>query len=313
MTETGISEHIWLIAPSYYHEVLLPRMLAIQSGKVVYDEEVERAKAKMVLVAVEPEPMTGFALDLSAAASGSTPSKGGYVAVIPLQGVMTKKVNWWYNSLGTEDIEHYIDLANADPKVTAIVLDANTPGGNVAGTAELGRAVANSAKPVVMYVNNMAASAGYWVGSQAREIVMADDHVADVGSIGTLLVHQDLSKMLEDYGVKITFVTADKSVDKVLGNWTEPLSDKALTMFKGELNRLNDQFIKTVKTGRKERLKTEGEDIYTGKMYHGARAISLGMADRVGSLKDAIYRADLLARKDKEQQSKQATHLTFDL
>lgn len=266
----------------------------------------------MLLVEVEHEPISSLALDLSAAA-GSMAAKGGYVAVIPLQGVMTKKVNWWYNSLGTEDIEHYIDQANADPKVTGIVIDANTPGGNVAGTAELGRAVANSAKPVVMFVNNMAASAGYWVGSQAREIIMADDHVADVGSIGTLLVHQDLSKMLEDYGVKITFVTADKSVDKVLGNWTEPLSDKALSMFKTELNRLNDQFIKTVKAGRKDRLKTDDEDIYTGKMYHGAKAVALGMADKVGTLKDAIYKADLLARKDKEQQQKQATHLILDI
>ncbi|WP_169704538.1 S49 family peptidase [Runella slithyformis] len=249
---------------------------------------------------VIPERMDPSAVDPKAAWTDSrgqrhygwnvAQTKTGKVAIIPIMGAMSR-----YGDLcayGTEDISNFILEANALDEVTSIVLQIDSPGGDVNGTELLGDIVRTSQKPIVAYVQGMAASAAYWVASQAREIIMESETSTEVGSIGVLAVHVDASAFYEKEGIKVTIIRSEGSQDKALFNDVEGLSEKLKAEVKAQLAPIKAQFIKTVKAGRPN----IGE-VFTGKMYNGKAALQLGMADRIGYLGDAVYRADLLARK----------------
>jgi ClpP class serine protease len=127
----------------------------------------------------------------AAAASSSTPSK---IAVIQVQGGQTPRGSWFGTSLS--GLAGQVRRAAADADVASIVLDIDSPGGTVSGTPEAAAAVRDAAaqKPVIAIANTLAASAAYWIGSQASEFVMAPS--ADVGSIGAMILHQDAPVIL---------------------------------------------------------------------------------------------------------------------
>jgi len=218
-------------------------------------------------------------------------SKSGNVAIIPIIGTMTR-----YGGLcsyGTEDIAGWIIEANQASYVSAIVLEINSGGGQVDGTELLGSVVKQSKKPVVAYVAGMAASAAYWVASQCSEIVMESDVTSEVGSIGVLAMHVDMSGFYEKEGYKIKILRSEGSQDKALFNGVESLTPELEAAVRSELTVIRERFVATVKSGRQ----SIASDVFSGKMYTGKEAIKKGMADRIGFLGDAVYRADLLARK----------------
>ena len=89
-----------------------------------------------------------------------------------------------------------------EPSISAIVLDVDSPGGSVFGVEELATEIraARGTKPVVAVANSMAASAAYWIASQADELVITPGGM--VGSIGVLTAHEDISKAQEMAGIK---------------------------------------------------------------------------------------------------------------
>jgi protease IV len=218
-------------------------------------------------------------------------TQSGHVAIIPIIGAMSRYGDMC--SYGSEDMTNWINKANQDPNVSAIVLEINSPGGEVDGTEALGMAVKNSKKPVVAWVAGMAASAAYWVGSQAQEIWLESETSTEVGSIGVLAMHIDQSAALEAEGYKVTIIRSDGSEDKALFNSVEGLSADVLASTKESLNTIRAQFVKTVKAGRAG----VADDVFSGKMYDGKTAKKKKMSDRFGSLTDAVIRADQLARR----------------
>ena len=218
-------------------------------------------------------------------------TQSGHVAIIPIVGAMSRYGGMC--SYGSEDMTNWVNQANIDPNISAIVLEINSPGGEVDGTEALGLAVKNSKKPVVAWVAGMAASAAYWVGSQSKEIWLESETSSEVGSIGVLAMHVDQSVALEAQGYKVTIIRSDGSEDKALFNSVEGLSEAVIAETKTCLNMIRDSFVKTVKSGRAG----ISEDVFSGKMYDGKTAKKKKMADRFGSLTDAVLRADQLARR----------------
>lgn len=289
----------WALEPTYHNRMAAIAMRRIDAGKtpfVISSEERTPPRFVSLIGKDEKGKGDGWGPDKSAAVPGyeylsKAGTKSGNVVVIPIMGAMSRYGD--YCSWGTEDMANWIMEANRDETVSAIVLEINSPGGEVDGTEMLGDVVANSGKPVVAWVAGMAASAAYWVASQAREIMMESETSSEVGSIGVLAVHVDASAYYEKEGLKVQIIRADGSEDKALFNSLEPLNELALNDTKGSLNAIRDQFIKTVQAGRP----TISADVFSGKMYPGSTAIKKGMADRIGYLGDAIRRADLLARR----------------
>ena len=123
----------------------------------------------------------------------------GTTAVISIRGVLMKSVPRWMSWWGIEatsyqELKEDIETAAKDKRVESIVLEIESPGGQVSGIHDAADAIfeARKAKPVQAYVDDLCASGAYWLASQADEIVASRD--AMVGSIGVYSVYVDSSK-----------------------------------------------------------------------------------------------------------------------
>jgi ClpP class serine protease len=208
---------------------------------------------------------------------------GGEVAVIPLTGTMSR---FGMCGMGNEFLVSVLNAAANEPAVKAVVFKGHTPGGTVDSIEMLANAVKTFPKPIVGFVAGMVLSAGYFFFSQMDVIVMEDSVVATIGSIGVLMVHVDQSAAMEKAGLKVTIFRADDSVDKAKVNGIEPLTDELISGIQTSLNQSMSRFKGYVRRGRIGKLKSD--EVFTGKEYKNKEGVDLGLADRIGSLEDAI-------------------------
>lgn len=217
------------------------------------------------------------------------PRRSGSVGVIPLHGVISQRVNVMTNMSGGTSTEMFGATFReflADPDVKAIVLDVDSPGGSVFGVAELASEIraARGKKPVVAVANSLAASAAYWIGSQAGKLVVSPGSL--VGSIGVISVHTDVSKAEEMVGLKTTLVTAGKY--KSEGNEFEPLGDSARAEMQARVDSYYGMFVRDVAAGRRVSAGVVRDGFGEGRVVTAEKAVKLGMADRVATLDQVI-------------------------
>jgi signal peptide peptidase SppA len=200
---------------------------AIHSGSVEW-----RAIVEVLTMRAHGERFT--AEEIQARIGGPSerpgPRRDGGVAVLPVAGVIIPKATLFSEVSGGTSIEGLTsDLrdALADPDVSAIVLDIDSPGGMVSLVTEFAAELrdARAQKPIVAVASPRAASAAYWIAAQATEVVVTKS--GDLGSVGTFFAHEEVSQMQEKLGVKTTLIQSDVSPFKTEGNPFEPLSDEA--------------------------------------------------------------------------------------
>lgn len=252
-------------------------------------------------LAIEPLALNSLIAALEAMAGGSEASIGpvarqdprraapGGVGVLPVMGPLTYRRSLFTMIFGgTPVTELRAELAQmaADPAVERIVLYFDTPGGSVAGIPELAAEIraARARKPVAAFIDVMAASAGYWLASQADEIVVTPS--GDVGSIGVFTLHFDHSKMMQAAGVKPTFIFAGRH--KVDGNPYEPLSDEAKADLQADVDRIYAAFLADAAVGRKVQTSRVRTEFGQGRLVPARDAVRLGMADRIGTFAEAL-------------------------
>jgi capsid assembly protease len=211
----------------------------------------------------------------------------GETALIPIMGTLIPRGQFlnFYGLTSYEGIRFALRTASTDPKVERIVLLVDSPGGYVAGVDAAAAAIraARGRKPVTSVVEGMAASAAYWLAAQADEIVASP--VSELGSIGVVQTHIDISRLYDDLGVKVTLLHA--GAKKVDGNPFEPLPDRVRGEMKARLEDLRLKFAEAVVAGRPALLP---DDILRTEAatYLAEEAISRGLADRVGLLEDVL-------------------------
>lgn len=215
------------------------------------------------LWAIRPEALTAFVEDLrlmaadarsrdgNAAPARKPYSMDGPVAVIPVEGVLTKKGLSFFGiqlAPGMRDLAAALRRAAADRSVKAILLDVDSPGGTVDGIEELAEAVAETgrAKPLYAFADGLMASAGYWLSCGAREI--AAPATAEVGSIGVVMMHREYSKALDEAGVTYNIIAAGHY--KAAGNTVEPLTDEMRAYLQSGVDDTYEQFLQAVERGR---------------------------------------------------------------
>lgn len=229
------------------------------------------------------------------------------IAYLSARGVALFDIEFQPYAFSTALLATRLRAAAADDTVGIIVLDIDSPGGVVTGVPEAGEAMfeAREKKRVVALVNPLAASAAYWIASQATEIIATPSGQA--GSIGVFLMHIDVSKMLEADGVKITIIKDGEN--KAEGNPFEPLSAESLAYFQGEVARIGSDFRKAVARGRGTTAATVAKEWGGGRAFYAPQAKALGMVDRVEPLTAAIQRLGLTdeavdeARRRRSQQA----------
>jgi signal peptide peptidase SppA len=246
---------------------------------------------------------TATALEIAAGSpSNAQRSKAGQIAVLPISGTISHRMGMMSEMSGgtsTERFTQWLRAAVNDPSVKAIVLDVNSPGGTVDGVPELADEIykANQIKPVTAVANAQAASAAYWLASQAKELVVTPSGI--VGSIGVFGAHEDMSEALASAGVKISLVSAGKY--KTEGNPFEPLSEEARAALQADVNNYYEMFTKAVARGRNSDQATVKAGFGEGRMVSAAKAVKAGMADRVATLDQTLARLGASASMPKQK------------
>jgi signal peptide peptidase SppA len=188
----------------------------------------------------------------------------------------------------SEGFARQFQAAVRDDAIKAVVMDVDSPGGPVFGATELSSMIraARGTKPIIAHVNARAASKAYWIASAADEIVVTAS--GEVGSIGVLGIHEDVSGALEQMGVRKTIVSAGKF--KADGNPYEPLSDESQARIQAKVDAEYDRFVRDVAENRNVSVATVRDGFGEGDMVSAADAVSMGMADKIATLDETLQR-----------------------
>lgn len=183
------------------------------------------------------------------------------------------------------DVKQAVRAAARDDDVKTIIMVVDSPGGSVDGLAELGDEVREAAKvkPVIAQVDGLAASAGYYAIAHATQI--RAQRMDMVGSIGTFLVLDDLSKMAENLGIEV--VVAKTGPLKGMGVEGTPLTDEHRAEMQRLVNEYFADFQRTVMAGR-NMTQDRFDAIATGGVWVGPETLKVGLVDRLATLEDTL-------------------------
>jgi signal peptide peptidase SppA len=189
--------------------------------------------------------------------------------------------NDWFADSDYSQIRASVKRALADPSVRTIDLFVDSPGGSVLGLPETADAIhaANKIKPVRAFVTGIAASAAYWLASQASTITLTPS--GEVGSVGVLDLSVDISKALENAGVKVNAVAS--TPEKIERLPIHPLSDDARAHMQANVSRWYGDFLSVVRRGRGARVSATG-NYGGGRMLSSREALAAGMVDFIGGV-----------------------------
>jgi capsid assembly protease len=221
-------------------------------------------------------------------AAGMAAGKG--VALIPVSGVILQSHSeaQWFGGTGVDWLTAQLRSAMDDSAVGAVVFDINSPGGTVSGVPELASEILASRKikPSVAVSDGLCASAAYFLGCACTEIVSTPSSLT--GSIGVYAAHIDVSKMMENFGVKVTMISYGEN--KTAGNPYEPLSDAARSDMQERVDYYGDMFDGAVAKSRKITKADVASKLGQGKVFNALKAKSSGMVDSIGTLDDVLSR-----------------------
>ena len=200
------------------------------------------------------------------------------VPVIRLQGIIASGGRG--TALNDAGLAPLIERAFAKGKPTAVALVINSPGGSPVQSSLIGariRRLADDKKlRVHAFVEDVAASGGYWLASAADEIWLDENSI--VGSIGVISAGFGFTGLIERYGIERRVHTAGKS--KSFLDPFRPEKPEDVARLKELQNQIHDSFIGQVKRRRGERL-AEAE-LFTGDVWVGEKACEMGLADGIG-------------------------------
>jgi protease-4 len=225
---------------------------------------------------------------------GWSPKK---IAIIEVEGMLLNARTGGFLQAQENDVSLFaqqLKKAEQDPAVRAIVLRINSPGGTVSASDlmydEILRFKKNSKKAVVSSAQDIAASGAYYVACASDKIVVQPTSV--IGSIGVIFNTFDISGSLEKIGAKTNVIKSGPLKD--MGSPFKSMAEDERTVMQGMVDEYHARFKSIVKTNRKLDDTTLAA-VTDGRVFTGARAVELKLADQAGLLPDAIKLAKELS------------------
>lgn len=215
-------------------------------------------------------------------AQGKLMGNNHFPVVVNIVGPIVKYSSWY--SYGTQFYGKLLKELDAHPQVSGIVLNIDSGGGMVSGTAELTNIIQNLKKPTISYTNGYQCSAALDIASGC-DYHMASPYADLIGSIGTMLSYQDFSAMFEKWGAKIYELYAPQSTEK--NQEFRELMKGNEALYTERLKMLAQDFIDRMKENFGEDLKDDGH-VFKGKTYTPQEALAIGLIDELGTLEDAL-------------------------
>lgn len=254
-------------------------LLSVGEGWAITESGLE------ALLVMTDQPVTTSAefspFSASANAEAHIDSREG-VAVIPVIGPLFRYENFLTligRATSYEALAEQFNQALSSNEITSIVLDIDSPGGEVNGCAEMANLLFNARgkKPVIAYASGSATSGAYWLASACDEVIASE--TAMLGSIGVAAVYQSKAN--------------DKTIDIVSSQSPykrlDPKSDEGKAKLQTRIDALAEVFIASIAKHRGVDPPTVLNNFGGGDVFVGQQAVNQGLADQVGSL-DSILK-----------------------
>ncbi len=202
---------------------------------------------------------------------------GNKIGVVTVEGTL----------MSSDEILKQIRRFRKKSSIKAILIRVNSPGGAVAPAQEIYREIAKTKKkkPVVISMETVAASAAYYIASNADNIVCSQGTIT--GSIGVIMMLPDIHKVIEKIGVDVNVIKAGKYKD--IGSGVRPISDEERKILETFAAEIHEQFISDVAKGREGKIdKDKLREIADGRFFTGEKAKEMGLVDTIGNFYDAV-------------------------
>ena len=249
-------------------------------------------KMDILLAFLEARINNAEVLEVESRAPTKFKNVRGDIAVMELTGTISQRMGIMDAASGGTSTEafgaKFDELAN-DKSIKAIVMDVDSPGGSAHGLEELSSKIRQARKPgrpIIAIANSLMASAAYYVASAADEIVATPG--GQVGSIGSIAVHAETSRMENRIGLTRTIIRAPEG--KAAANSVEPLSETARAEMQDTVDQYYDMFVSAVAANRGITKTAVKSNYGKGRLLTARDALAAGMVDRIGTLEDVVAR-----------------------
>jgi protease-4 len=226
--------------------------------------------------------------------SSKPSSKNDKVAVVYIVGpIMTGESSmslFGGSTVGSDTIVRALQQAKNDKKVKGIVLRVDSPGGSALASDLIWREVINCEKPVVVSMGDIAASGGYYVSMGAKKIFVEPGTLT--GSIGVVGGKLALGGLFDKIGVSTETISRGKNATAY--SLTEGFTDGQREVIKTLMLDIYKQFTTKAAQGRHMEI-DKLESLAAGRLYSGRMAVANGLADKLGTLDDAVAEVKTMA------------------
>lgn len=273
----AIRSQPWAIVPEFLEAIEAIAIRALDAD--VLQLLKNDGHAQSMSAAMEAVAALGTRLEGS---KGSTIRNGN--AVVPIIGTIFPRSSMINSSTGGTSLDalmHDIRVAQASADVERIVAVIDSPGGVVSDVGAAADMLRSSSKPITAYVSGMGASLAYWLGSQASEIVL--DRAASVGSIGVVVT--TTRQEGPDAGGRRSYEIVSSGAPLKRPDMT---TEEGRAAVQAEVDAIEAVFLADVAAGRRVSVERVRESFGRGGMVPAARAVEVGMADRIGTLESVL-------------------------
>jgi signal peptide peptidase SppA len=179
-----------------------------------------------------------------------------------------------------------LQRSDANPNIKGIILNIDSPGGEGFAAMEFSRLVKAIQKPIIAFIDDLSASAAYWI-TASTDWVVANSKAARIGSIGTYVTLADYEEFYKQKGIRLVEIYADKSTDKNKAYY-DAIKKGDFSLIKQDVNKFNEIFLQSVAVSRNEEINPDQKIWGTGKLFDAEDAIKIGLIDEIATWEDTI-------------------------
>jgi len=234
----------------------------------------------------EPEPIPRFRETLVQRGTSGTLDK---IALITMRGLISSSIPGSVTDTMVDDMRTALQQARDDSRVKAIVLEIDSPGGEVTAADAIYSAVikARAKKPVVIYMESLAASGGYYVSCGGKFLMASDTTIT--GSIGVIIQTLNYEQLFNKIGLASVIFKSGKFKDML--NGARPITPEERELVQGFIMKTYDKFLEIVAKERNLPADLLRNTIADGRILSGKEAFEDKLIDGLGQLDDAFAKA----------------------
>ena len=209
------------------------------------------------------------------------------IPTLRLSGVIGQ-AGFMRSGLSSSNLDKLITKLFSDKKAPAVALIINSPGGSPTQSSLIAKKILEFAnrkkKKIYAFVEDVAASGGYWLACSADEIFASKASI--IGSIGVVSSGFGFDKAIQKLGVERRLYTSGEN--KAILDPFLPENKDDVKRLKGIQKELHNQFISFVKSRRGSKISNENKEIFTGAFWSGEKSLELGLIDSFGEMKAVL-------------------------